>query len=155
MEPEDYQALLEKYDEPDPAHAESPLPIGDFYERQSYADSCHMRRQAFLADLGKALGKPLEAEGAQDASFSRGVILPADDRGEGYFPDVELRFSNFGELAAVAEEESTSSEILELVRSLLAHHGFTYIPLWILRKPYTGKNPAIKGTWWYRYFEYI
>ena len=165
MEPEDYQAVLERYDAPDPEHAEYP-PSVDWLEEDT-------RFKAFLGDLQTAMGMKLWVdESPQDAaSFHSEVFIPREGEcrtdepvagtvvvaGGVRIVGVSLRFSNFGNLAAVNdEEESISPETLELVKALLARHGYTYIPHSAWEGPYTGKNPCFtEKAWWFRYFDYV
>jgi len=88
----------------------------------------------------------------QDASFHSQMFLPLPgDR------HALIRFSNFGDMATVSDDEPVPEPTMAVVRELLARHGHVYVPAAVLAQPYTGSNPGVTGidTWWIRYFDWV
>jgi hypothetical protein len=109
----------------------------------------------FVAALTEGLGRPLKVETGsliQDASFHSQAFLPLPSD-----EPVLIRFSNFGDMATVSDEELVPEVALKLVTELLKRHGYAYVPAAILNAPYSGTNPGVTGisTWWIRYFDWV
>jgi hypothetical protein len=141
---EEIQALLRKID--DPVWWE--YPPGFAHQEAS------TRFRNFVCQLEQTLGIALETEtGAaiQDASFHSQVRIPSQDS------VVTLRFSNFGEMVALSEEESVAADVVDTIRRLALLLGYVYVPTRLLTTPYTGKNPGVTGIedWWTRYFDWV
>ena len=145
----DLMELLQKHD--DPRRWESPI-------RFDY-ESATRRFAAFTevlsAVLGLPLGLPLNSETRshiQDASFHSQIYVRLDAE-----RNALSRFSNFGDLATVSEDEPIPEEILKTIVGLLEKHGYIYVPASILDQPYTGKNPGVTGirNWWIRFFDWV
>jgi hypothetical protein len=88
----------------------------------------------------------------QDASFHSHVCLPV---GNGHF--ALIRFSNFGDLVTVSDDELVPEMTMRVVRGLISRHGYIYVPATVLAEPYTGTNPGVTGirSWWIRYFDWV
>ena len=141
----DYLALLHQHD--DPVRCECPP---DFDRH-----AAELKFGEFLASLKPTLGKDLEFETGvviQDASFHSQVFLPlAKGR------HATIRFSNFGNMVTVSDDEPVPEALLDSVVTLLTDHGYVYVPANILDRPYTGHNAA-RGEirdWWIRYFDWL
>jgi hypothetical protein len=97
-------------------------------------------------------GQHLELETGsliQDASFHSQILLPSNPP--------RIRFSNFGDMVSVRDEKSVSPGFLAVIRRLCEQFGYVYIPEEVLKQPYTGKNPGVRGirNWWTRYFDWV
>jgi hypothetical protein len=109
----------------------------------------------FVEELCAKLGVALRSEtGAriQDASFHSQVFLPLPGDQHAL-----IRFSNFGDMAAISDDEPVAEPTMAAVVGLLAKHGYVYVPANVLAQPYTGSNPGVTGidTWWIRYFDWV
>lgn len=137
--------LLRQHD--DPRRWE--YPVGFDYDTA-------MRRFADFANaLSTLLSVPLRSETGnyiQDASFHSQIYLPLDS--ERY---ALIRFSNFGDMATVSEDEPLPEEMKRVIINLFAKHGYVYVPATVLDQPYTGANPGVTGieNWWIRYFDWV
>jgi hypothetical protein len=112
--------------------------------------------EGFIEQLQKSTDSIFTTESGlaiQDATFYRSVLLPIPAN---HFIEPELRFSHFGNLAAVLLEDKVDKALLNSVMALLPLHGYVYVPNELLAQPYDGvqKNPHI-DTWWDRYFDYV
>ena len=141
----DYMDLLRLHD--DRVHWESPL---DFDNRVESA-----RFDGFVKDLSTELGTIYLAEtgsAIQDASFHSQIVL---QMAEGRF--VTIRFSNFGNMATVSDEDLMPEPMMRTVQDLFLRHGYVYVPATVLNAPYTGSNPGVTGieTWRTRYFDWV
>lgn len=88
----------------------------------------------------------------QDASFHSDVLLPmADER------HALIRFSKFGDMVTVADDEPIPEALLGTIRELLEEHGYVYVPAQVLDQPYTSEESEVGDidTWWLRYFDYL
>jgi hypothetical protein len=135
-----YAELFHKHD--DPVYWEYP-PDMDYKKQVA-------RFRQFVAELERCLGKTLDIETEshiQDASFHSQVLL------DGAY----LRFSNFGDMAATADDEAIAADVLNNVKELLVKHGYVFVPHNLLEEDYTGKNPGVTGIrdWWIRYFDWV
>jgi hypothetical protein len=129
----DYNRLLLQHD--DPTRWE--YPPGFDYAAAS------AKFAQFTAELAGELGITLKAETGlhiQDASFHSQLYLPLP--GDRY---VLIRFSNFGDMATVSDDEAVPKALTELVAKLLARHAYTYVPAAVLHQRYTGINPGVTG----------
>jgi hypothetical protein len=141
----DYQELLHRYDSH--THWECPP---DFAYREAQS-----RFNQFVADLSAALGVEIGADtngSIQDASFHSQIFVP--------LPAGRLalvRFSYFGDMVTVSDDEPVPEEMLQLLQQLFAQHRYVYVPAAVLSTPYTGIAPGIGGidTWWIRYFDWL
>lgn len=141
----DYVELLQRFD--DPQRWE--YPKGFDY------DAATGRFAIFADALSSALGQPLRTESEryiQDASFHSQIYLPLDKERFAL-----IRFSNFGDMVTVSEDEPIPNEVKEMVIDLLGHHNYVYVPASVLEHPYTGVNPGVTGirNWWIRYFDWV
>jgi len=140
----DYRALLNQHD--DPVHWEWP-PHFDY-------EAAEREFHALVASLETRLAMKLVSESGshiQDASFRGQVAIPQGDE------QAMLRCSNFGRMAAIANQEILPEPAKLSVLSVLAEHGYVFVPEVELSQPYTGKNPGVTGidTWWVRYFDWV
>ena len=144
---EDYKAFLSRLDHPKPEHAEAPP---GFDHEEAY------RRFAIVVDaLKNALEMSVEIEtGAwiQDASFHSLIRMDSPDK-----KCAVILFSNFADMAGIANEATLPREIHNQLKEILASHGYLYIPEDVLEETYTGDNPGVSGfcDWWQRFFDYI
>lgn len=137
--------LLRQYDDP----WSWEYPVGFDYDAAT-------RRFAKFADaLSALLGVPLKSETGshiQDASFHSQIYVPLDS--ERY---TLIRFSNFGNMATVREDELVPDEMKGTIIDLFEKHGYVYVPATVLDQPYTGTNTGVTGirNWWIRYFDWV
>jgi hypothetical protein len=109
----------------------------------------------FVEDLSARLSVAVRSEAGvfvQDASFHSQAFLPLPGG-----PPAQIRFSNFGDMASVSEDERVPEPTMAAVVELLARHGYVYVPAEVLDQPYTGNNAGVTGikTWWIRYFDWV
>lgn len=141
----DFVAILKKYD--DPRYWEYP-PGFDY-------TAATQRFEKFADSLSSTMGFRIESETGgmiQDASFHSQIFLPLENDNQAV-----IRFSNFGDMVTVSEEEPVPPETLRTVVALLVSQGYVYVPAEVLLQAYTGKNPGVDGihTWWVRYFDWV
>jgi hypothetical protein len=141
----DYLELLWRHDHP--THWE--YPPGFDYRAATE------RFARFVEELSAKLGVAPRVETGvhiQDASFHSQVFLPLPG---GRF--ALIRFSNFGDMATVSDDEPVPDSTMAEVLELLAKHGYVYVPAAVLAGTYTGSNPGVTGidTWWIRYFDWV
>jgi hypothetical protein len=141
----DYSELLRRHDHP--THWEYP-PGFDHA-------SATARFARLVDDLSAALTVAPRVEtgsNIQDASFHSQIYLPLAD---GRFALV--RFSNFGDMVAVSDNEPVPERTMRVFQDLFARHGYVYVPATVLAEPYTGGNPGVTGidSWWIRYFDWV
>jgi hypothetical protein len=137
----DYLDLLRRLD--DRQHWEFPK---DF----DY-DAAVARFARFVDALSIALGQPLRTESGyaiQDASFHSQVFVPL---GEKWF--TSMRFSNFGNMVTIRDDEATPRVLKTMVNDLLKKHGYVYVPSHVLRQKYPGDEWV--PNWWTRYFDHL
>ena len=139
------ESALLRFD--DPIHWEYPP---RFAHRESV-----VRFRAVARDLSNELGVELRMETEtqiQDASFHSQIYLPG-----GWFGHHLIRFSNFGDMVSINEDDGLPPDLLERIQEILSRHGYVYIPYVLLEQPYTGVNPGVTGiaTWWIRYFDWV
>lgn len=141
----DYLELLRRHDHP--THWE--YPPGFDYRTATE------RFARFVEELSARLGVALRAETGshiQDASFHSQVFVPLPrDR------HALIRFSNFGDMATISDDEPVPEPTMAAVVELLGKQGYVYVPAEVLAEPYTGSNPGVTGirTWWIRYFDWV
>ena len=139
----DYYDLFRRHD--DSTRREFPLGFD--------CEAAAAKFDRFCSDLATVLGAALQAESGssiRDASFHSQIYLPLPN---GSFS--LLRFSNFGDMAAIMNDEQVPDPLLETVTMVLFRHGYFFIPTAELNTPYFGRNPDFNGasTWWRRYFD--
>jgi hypothetical protein len=141
----DYLQLLREND--DPTQWEYPRDFDYHLATTEFAK--------FADELSMAQGVALKTETGviiQDNSFHSQICIPLPgDR------SAVNRFSNFGKMVTVSEDESVPKEMLSTMKELFSRHGYVYVPASILDQPYTGRNPGVTGirTWWIRYFDWV
>src|SRR5262245_31099362 len=127
----DYLEILRQYD--DPIHGYYP-PGFDFRAAQR-------RFARFIRDLSSELRVQVKAESGreiQDASFHGQIFVPVGDN-----KVTAIRFSNFGNMATISEDEPIPEALLVTLKRLLNQHEYVYIPASVLEQPYTGNNPGV------------
>jgi len=129
----------------------------EFPSRFDY-DQLNREVRAVWRELESQLGRTLPIEDGsriQDASFHADIILWQQQSGK-VIHRVSLRFSNFGNMVTLTDEESVPDVEYRIIQSTLHDHGFTYVPTDELEKEYYGVIPDRRtiGTWWIRYFDY-
>lgn len=142
------RAILERYDEPGSY---------EFHSEFDYPDM-EARAQAVASEL-EAAGIKTRLEGAiyhQDASFSIAVLLVEYERkGDGLCQSA-IRFSNFGNLAAVTGSGHVPDCVLKAIARELDAQGFTLLPADELDDAYDGvMQDKSLDTWWTRYFDWL
>jgi len=140
-----YLELLQRFDDPR---------CWEYPDGFDY-DAAALRFATFADALSIAFGQPLKTESGsdiQDASFHSQIYLLL-----GGVRFALIRFSNFGDMVTVSEDEPIPHEVKEMVIDLLKKHEYSYIPSSVLEQPYTGKNPGVTGIrdWWIRYFDWV
>jgi hypothetical protein len=141
----DYLKLLQRHDHP----TKWEYPPG--FDYRSAVD----RFARFVEDLSASLGTAPRVETGshiQDASFHSQIYLPlSDDR------FALIRFSNFGDMVTVSDDEPVPEATMRVVQELFSRHKYVYIPARLLSEPYTGSNPGVTGiaSWWIRYFDWV
>ncbi len=66
-----------------------------------------------------------------------------------------IRFSAYGEMVSVSEEDPVSEDVLRRLQQAFAQHRFVYVPYAVLNVPYTGSlRFSTIVTWWDRFFDY-
>lgn len=125
------------------------------------------RFREFTWTLQEATGLIFPAEtgqSIQDAPFHSQLRLPTSSSYEhvkhnNHWHDYHsvLRFSSFGNMAAVAVEESIAPQLLQKILLVLHNYKYLYVPEAMHCQPYIGKQIGIDPitTWWERYFEWI
>ena len=129
------------------------------YEFPPKFDQRDLEARASLVhrDLEAMFGRGLLFEGGiynQDASFSVAIRL-TETPGVGVTHVCDLRFSNFGDMVAVTNEDYDGSDECMKVFEIARKHGFTPIPHEALDRDYDGINGGAFRTWWIRYFDWI
>lgn len=137
----DYQALLHRHDHEI---------YGEFPPGVDWRNVLQ-RMQRCVEELAAVLGVDLEPDwSAQDANFWCEMWLPLES-GEMAL----IRFSSFGDMVAVIEDDTVPNRVLDQAQQVFAQHGFVYVPYAVLDAPYTGCAPAgTIATWWDRFFDY-
>ncbi len=141
----DYQELLRRHDHP--THWERP-PGFDWQRAEN-------QFAQFVESLSAALGTTLHSETGsyiQDASFHSEITLPLQN------PLVAwIRFSNFGDMVTVSNDNPVPEGTLQVIQNLLAQHGYVYIPAEVLHTPYDGHAAGVGWirSWWIRYFDWL
>lgn len=141
----DYLQFLIKND--DPTYWEHPP---NFDYRASL-----VKFECFAKDLSQLIDTPLKSESGtniQDASFHSQIYLPLPDGHHAL-----IRFSNFGNMTTISEDEPLPEDTLNRLKALFDKHGYIYVPATVLDQPYSGCNPGVRGidTWWIRYFDWV
>lgn len=120
---------------------------------------------AIHEEIEQNLGVNLQRDNSvQDASFFEElrVLNPSSYLSKGVIrliPDIAIRFSNFGRLYTIySATESLADYPVEGMRTIIDSHGWHFVSLTDLEKPYDGKNIKLreaKITWWVRFFDYL
>jgi hypothetical protein len=138
-------ALMHRLD--DPRHLEVPSGYDALDASRRFA--------AFVDALTAHLGATWETEtGAhiQDASFHSQIYVPRPEGGA--WP---LRFSHFGGLAAIHQDDEVPGALLAPLVTLLERHAYVYVPFRLLDRPYPRADLVQAGIrdWWIRFFDYL
>ena len=115
------------------------------------------RVRSLHSDLEQKLDRKLVFEdGAhnQDASFSWAIRL-SEVECERFIQVCDLRISNFGNLAAVTDEDYEQTEECQAVFKVVSAHGFTPVSHSLLDSEYDGLNGDSFSDWWLRYFDWL
>ncbi len=151
MEDHEYMGILRQHDQ-----SQDPE-FPDGFVKQGVYQECVCKFNCFKRSLGNVMQRELYAtpqEHMQDCSFHAELHLPAEvliDPKENWL--YCLRFSNFGQMVELSDEESVKEGTRKLIATCLDEHGYILIPTGLLRQPYDGKFRFIK-TWHVRYFDY-
>ena len=129
------------------------------YEFPPKFDQRHLEARASRVhrDLETKIGRILPFEGGiynQDASFSVAIRL-TETPGISVTHVCDLRFSNFGDMVAVTNEDYDGSEECMKVFEVARQHGFIPVQHDLLDRDYDGINGDAFQTWWIRYFDWI
>ncbi|HEY6036938.1 MAG TPA: hypothetical protein VIV58_21815 [Kofleriaceae bacterium] len=93
--------------------------------------------------IAPAVQLPLELH-VEDAGYHAAIELVPES---GWW----LRFSNFGDLVALLEDEYAPQDVLERVIAFVEARDFTYVPYRLLARPYP---KGLVPDWWTRFFDY-
>jgi hypothetical protein len=118
-------------------------------------DAAQLRFVQFVDDLSLILGvrpEVITGEYLQDANYHSEVLIPT-----GVTHASAMRFSYFGDLVTIIDPENFAGTWLSAITALLRKHGYVYVPISLLKQPYTGENQG-EGDgvrdWFARYFEW-
>lgn len=156
-----YDDILRETDEMD----------GDLYTpstltRERYLATMHKIQQVKL-EVEQLIGEELLADGSvQDASFMEQLGIychfeTAEIPNGFQAPILAIVFSNFANLTTIVGYDSQLLEQypLEGIKDILTSHGFVYIPVDVLQKPYDGRHKIGESdftfTWVHRFFSYV
>lgn len=67
---------------------------------------------------------------------------------------IELRFSRFGKLATITNEDRLSSEIKNFIITTLKSKRFNYLSESALGKPFRERE-RMNGDWFHSFFDYV
>jgi hypothetical protein len=84
----------------------------------------------------------------QDASYLAALVLNIDDRFL-----TEIRFSRYGKMAVLTNEDLVPESILDAVKQILQNSGFNYISEIELGDSFRIRN-RMNGDWFHRFFDY-
>lgn len=132
------KALLADLDDPD--HLEYP-PQFDYLAAQQRFESFiseiqHQTGMAFVKETGVSI---------QDATFHSQAILPGGI----------LRFSNFGNLIALAPGHQVPSDLMETLQFLAPDFDYRLVQTELLQHKYDGAAAADIRDWWTRFFDWL
>ena len=145
-----YLELLKQHDDPN----DWEVPDGFDYTKEESDFVCAKDR------IQSVLREKIKFETGiyiQDASYHSSILLEAKHTKNGEEPHPQIRFSNFGKMIAISNEENVIDSIRIDIIQHLTNLGYTYIPEDVLNEQYTGKNRGVDGidTWWVRYFDWV
>lgn len=86
----------------------------------------------------------------QDASFHSQIDLCIKDS----VPDVGIRFSNFGNMVTILNEEILPKNKFDEILNLFESEDYCYIPEAVLGVHYDGKLENFEGSWFTRFFDF-
>lgn len=66
----------------------------------------------------------------------------------------EIRFSRYGKMALITNEDVMPEHQIEVINRILSAHGFHYISETEHGEPFRRRD-RINGDWFHRYFDYI
>jgi hypothetical protein len=116
-------------------------------------EAARVRLMQIVADLATVLDLPpqvVTGERLQDAIFHSEVFISSNESNTS-----AIRFSCFGDMVTIIDPEKLSAALLREIQDLLIKHGYVYVPLPILKQPYTGTNRGAGDgfrDWLSRYF---
>ena len=85
----------------------------------------------------------------QDAAYLDSVVIGNVDNALN-----EIRFSRYGKMALITNEDMMPKHQIEVICRLLAEHGFQYISESEHGEPFR-KRDRMNGDWFHRYFDYV
>lgn len=106
---------------------------------------------AALAELGIA-GEAETGENIQDASFHSQLFIP-----DLLHKQTVIRFSNFGDLVAMTDDELMDPAQVQAIKSTLVTHGYVYVPYAMTLGAYRGHYYSVSEicqSWWDRFFDW-
>jgi hypothetical protein len=84
----------------------------------------------------------------QDASYLKALVLDLNDE---YL--AEIRFSQYGRLAVITNEDMVPENTLEIIRNVLRSFDFNYVSETDLGEPFR-RRTRMNGDWFHRFFDY-
>ena len=121
----------------------------------------HERVVALRPELERIAGHPFVLDDqAQDATFFADLSVHRPGPQPNWIDTVfAVRFSHFGSLFTAwnhCQTERLPDEVVAELIAAVSRAGFRYVPASALDAPYTGRNPAFRGSsWWIRFFDYV
>ena len=85
----------------------------------------------------------------QDASYLEALALNVNEKNL-----TEIRFSRYGRMVAITNEDLVPENLLKIVREILRSYGFNYISEAGLGEPFRLRD-RMNGDWFHRFFDYI
>ncbi|MEO0328817.1 MAG: hypothetical protein AAF217_09490 [Pseudomonadota bacterium] len=139
------ESLLELHD--DETRWEAPANFDYAEARTRFAEFVDVLEAVFETSFQSETGLNI-----QDASFHSQIFFDS-----GLTRCHLIRFSNFGDMVAIADDDEIPLSLLIRLQAMLTQAGYTVVPFEYLEKPYTGLNAGVTGidTWWIRYFDYV
>lgn len=117
---------------------------GDFKDLMRDIESAG---DAVIADLPPQLAK--WDHSVQDAAYLVALVIR-------YVDDMltEIRFSRYGKMAVITNEDVIPKCFRETIERILQDHGFNYVSETELGKPFRLRE-RMNDDWFHRYFDYV
>lgn len=100
-----------------------------------------------IAELSSPLAK--WDHSVQDASYVDSLVIGSNES-----VLTEIRFSRYGRMAVITNEDMVSKDHLEIISHFLAKNHFHYISETEFGEPFRTRI-RMNGDWFHQYFDYI